>query len=88
MKTTGFYIKLHRERIGLTQIEVAKALGFKTAQYISNIERDLADLPPMHIRTMSKLLGISAEILYTALEHEASRRIRGQNGRRKTQREL
>lgn len=70
MENYGALFKESRERAGLTQVELAKRLGFTSAQYISNIERNLC-LPALeHYRTLSKVLGkpVSRMLLETEIE--------------------
>lgn len=45
--TVGEYLKDLRERASLTQREVSLALGYSSAQFISNFERGIA-LPPLN----------------------------------------
>lgn len=40
-----------RQRAGMTQAELAKALGYDNAQFISNIERGESRLPLNKVRT-------------------------------------
>ncbi len=58
MTALASLLKKHRERKGLTQREVSEVLGFETPQFISNLERGTAILPPKHVRKVSKLLDI------------------------------
>ena len=44
--TLGEYLKKERENLGLSQAQVAKHLGWSSAQFVSNIERDTAVIPP------------------------------------------
>lgn len=44
-KNQGKVVKKYREAKGLTQKEVTDHLGFKSPQFISNIERGLAAIP-------------------------------------------
>ncbi len=55
LRVVGQYLKDKRVEAGYTQFEVAKKLGYLTAQYISNIERGIA-LPPN--RSLTKLIGL------------------------------
>jgi transcriptional regulator with XRE-family HTH domain len=53
-------IKEARLKVGLTQYELGKILDVDT-QFISNIEREIAPLPPKHIRTLSKVLKVPVQ---------------------------
>jgi transcriptional regulator with XRE-family HTH domain len=73
-KNFGQYLKDKRIEAGFTQIEVAKALGNFSPQYISNIERDCSFPPDKILRSMVKLYKISVdEILSLLLEMDARR---------------
>lgn len=49
-------LKTLRERARISQGELGKALGFTSAQFVSNIERGLTLLPTKHYRKAAKLL--------------------------------
>lgn len=76
MRTTGEVIKSYRAKKGFTQTELAKELGYSSAQFVSNWERGISDVPPKQIKPLSKLLGFRPERLYRALERDYSKRIR------------
>lgn len=46
--TTGEYLKKSREKAKLSQGDLAKLLGYKTTQFVSNMERGVS-LPPKNI---------------------------------------
>lgn len=54
----GQQIRIHREKLGLTQEELAKRLGYKDRSTIAKIENDVNDI------TQSKIVAI-AEVLQT-----------------------
>jgi transcriptional regulator with XRE-family HTH domain len=67
-KLVGNYIREHREKVGLSQGDVAKQLRLKTAQSISNIERGISPLPRAKIKKLSTILRIEkGEILTLVL---------------------
>jgi len=43
------WMKVHRMRLGYTQMQVAQYFGFSSPQFISNIERGMAYLPMEHL---------------------------------------
>ena len=47
-----------RLELGISQEDLAKKIGMKQGQFISNIERDLCALPVKYIREISKILDI------------------------------
>ena len=57
-KVIGKFIKVRRTELGLSQNDLARALGYNTSQYISNIERGLASIPFAKIQEMSRLLKV------------------------------
>lgn len=60
----GVYLKNKRFNANLSQSEVAKRLGHKTPQFISNWERGLCHPPIKDIKTLAQLFQISAEDLF------------------------
>lgn len=55
----------HRNKKGLSQIEISRLLGSKkgTGQHYSNIERSKSGLPPKHIHTICEALEIPVAVL-------------------------
>lgn len=58
------YFKNSRERTGLTQSQVAKALGYGTPQFVSNWERGLSYPPVKAIPVLSKLYKVSQDSIF------------------------
>ncbi|MEK6706788.1 MAG: helix-turn-helix transcriptional regulator [Bdellovibrionota bacterium] len=80
-RVVGRFIRERRENLGLSQ----KALGLLftpavTTQFISNIERGVTPLPPVHVTTLSKALQVSGAELLAMLEREYSVRLSNQMG--------
>lgn len=59
----GFYLSSMRAQAGLTQREVADALGYSSGQYVSNFERGIAVPPLNKLNLMVKMYGLSVEHL-------------------------
>lgn len=57
MTYSGHTIKLARENKGMTQQEFAKSMGVHV-QFISNIERGTALIPPKKVKKAAKVLGV------------------------------
>ena len=58
------FLRVAREKAGLTQKEVADQLGYKTSQFISNWERGHS-IPPMNsLKTITKMYKISLNDLF------------------------
>lgn len=55
-KQLGRWLKQMREEAGLTQADLAKALGYDNAQIISNIERGVSAIPQKRIKDFAQHL--------------------------------
>lgn len=67
MEKMGSYLKRVREEAGLSQGAVAKALGYNTAQFISNWERDVSMPPIASLKKLGNLYKIDAEQLFEVM---------------------
>jgi transcriptional regulator with XRE-family HTH domain len=74
-KHIGNYIKELRERRGLSQADVARSLGLRTAQSISNIERGVSPLPRAKIRRFADILGVRKGDIVEAVMREMQERV-------------
>jgi transcriptional regulator with XRE-family HTH domain len=61
----GEYIKERRIEKGLTQADLSKSLGYTSAQFISNIERETAQPPLKSLKTLMRILAISESNMYS-----------------------
>lgn len=61
--TTGEFLKKRREKAKLSQGQLAKALGYKTAQFVSNMERGISLPPKEAVDKLCKLLNIQKKDL-------------------------
>ena len=59
----GERIKKAREAAGMSQREISDALGLSSVQFISNIERGLAQLPPPYIPAVARMIKVSESVL-------------------------
>jgi transcriptional regulator with XRE-family HTH domain len=50
MSQISSLIKEIREKSGKTQNEISKILGYKNAQFISNVEREMCSFPPRKVK--------------------------------------
>jgi transcriptional regulator with XRE-family HTH domain len=66
--TIAELIRSYRNQVGLTQAEVAAELGYETAQFISNWERNLAIPPTYAWRTLARVLRIPPNEVIKALQ--------------------
>ncbi len=51
-------LKELRKEAGLTQATLGKKMGYGSSQFISNIERGIANLPPSKFKKAAKLLKV------------------------------
>jgi transcriptional regulator with XRE-family HTH domain len=63
MTKVGTFIKTTRTEMGLTQKSLATKLGWKSPQFISNIERGEAILPVCQLKKMSRVLSTKTSSL-------------------------
>src|SRR5665647_306258 len=78
----GIFLREKREGVGLSQ----RALGQLfdppvTTQFISNIERGVTPLPPVHIATLVRVLHLGDTELLAVLEREYAAKISNRVGR-------
>lgn len=77
-KLVGTFIRNRRETLGLSQ----RALGLLftppvTTQFISNVERGVTPLPPVHVAILAKALQISEVEIMGQLEREYTVKLSG-----------
>ena len=82
LKLVGEFIRKRRESLGMSQ----RALGLLfdpavTTQFISNVERGVTPLPPVHIPVLSKALVIADSDLMSLLEKEYALKLNGRLGK-------
>lgn len=64
MKLFGQYLKEKRTRVGMSQSDVSKLLGYSSSQFVSNWERGVSS-PPLSIYTkLASLYQVSVEELF------------------------
>ena len=64
------YLKDSRIRAGLSQKDVSDALGYGSAQFVSNWERGVSSPPGNTLRKLAKLYKITLADLYEVLLEE------------------
>jgi len=84
-KLIGEFVRKHREAKGLSQ----RALGLLfnpavTTQFVSNVERGVTPLPPVHIPVLAKALSVDEMEMMALLEQEYVRKLSGRLGSLKT----
>ena len=75
-KLVGDFIKKRREDLGISQRSLG--LGFNppvTTQFISNVERGVTPLPPIHVPVLAKALSTDEAEILALLEKEYAMRL-------------
>ena len=72
----GKMLKQRRIELGIQQMDIAKKLGYGSAQFVSNWERGISNPPPKSIKRLAKILEIDPEIIYDEMERSFSKRLR------------
>ena len=84
-QTLGSYLKDKRIEADLTQLEVAKKLGYSSPQFISNFERGLCSPPLKQLKKITKLYDINpTDIIDLMMDDQLSRLNKTFYGRKKT----
>lgn len=64
------YFKNAREKAGISQIDLAKALGYSSPQYVSNWERGICSPPINKLEFLCKALNLDPnKLMDVMLEH-------------------
>jgi transcriptional regulator with XRE-family HTH domain len=72
-KELGLLLKEHREKVGITQQELADMLGYSSSQFISNFECGIYIPPLKKLRTIVHILRMDPEqVLEIILRKEKS----------------
>lgn len=78
----GTYLRTVREKAGLSQLDLSEAMGLKSAQYLSNIERGVSSLSKAMIPVVAKILKVDAEdIVNVILKDIKEKYLKGLGGR-------
>lgn len=73
--TPGQLIKKHREKIGMTQLELARELGYEIPQFISIVEHGRSKVPLDKCKKISEVLNIKPSIFQTSIKAEFAKEI-------------
>ena len=60
----NIFLRNGRVKSGLTQGQVAKTLGYSTAQFISNWERGVAEPPITSLRQLADIYSVPVDKMY------------------------
>jgi transcriptional regulator with XRE-family HTH domain len=76
MNIVGSFLRSKREAVGLSQRALGQLFAPPvTTQFISNIERGVTPLPPVHIPTLVRALQLTESELISVLEREYATKI-------------
>lgn len=67
MRTFGKVLKKYRKRAGLSQSSLGAKLGYDSGQFISNVERGVADIPAKKLKKLSDILATKSFVFKDAL---------------------
>lgn len=79
----GNFLKKRRLTEGLSQRDVGLKLGYGSAQFISNIERGEASIPPKVIKKLMNVLSISEKEVLKIMLQQHEQYLRSQIGIRR-----
>jgi len=82
--TLSSNIKIRRLELGLTQQQLADAVGYKTRSAIAKIEAGESEVPLSKLVPFAQALDTTVERLLEGLEYEGDHALRNQAGRRLT----
>ena len=78
----GQYIRKRREEIGFSQKALGQRLEPKvTTQFVSNVERGVTPLPPVHVPKLAEVLRVSPDEIMQLLEQEYAAKLSGRLGK-------
>lgn len=72
----GTFLQKKRIKAGLSQGDVAKALGYSSPQFISNFERGLCAPPLNKLRTIITMYEVPAESVMNIMLKEQEKHLR------------
>ena len=76
----GQMIRSYREKKGMTQLDLSKALGYETSQFVSLFERGLSKAPIEVLGRLVLILGLPEkdfkEILFKDFQNEVNERLK------------
>ena len=78
----GTYLKKKRLQSQLSQRDVAVKLGYGSAQFISNIERGEASIPPKMAKKLIQILKLSEKEVIQVLVRDYEHHLRSQIAKR------
>ena len=74
--TIATVIKTTREVKNISQALLSKSIGYKNAQFISNVERGLCSIPAKKVKVVAEVLGIEIDEVVSAMVADYKESIR------------
>jgi len=72
----GIYLREKRIESGLRQVDVSRAIGYTSAQFVSNVERGLCDPPLAVIGVWSDLVGANKNTVFNKMMNNYRGKVR------------
>lgn len=69
------YLKQHRQKKGITQPDLAKALRLSSAMSISNFEKAKAPVPLKHLKKLVKILDLNPKQVIRIIQDEREKEL-------------
>lgn len=66
-KNIAKLVKTNRDKVELSQSQVSMQLGYKNAQFISNLERRLCSIPAKQIKPLAKIIKVDKSEVIKAM---------------------
>jgi transcriptional regulator with XRE-family HTH domain len=76
MNEVGVLIKKRRKVVNITQQVLAKKIGVKSSQYISNAERGISPLATKYIRKVAKALKLDVNKVLVAVVNDYRKKVK------------
>ena len=71
----GGFIKKRRTVLKLTQKQLSESLGFTSSQFISNLERGVAEIPPSRIKDFANILQVDPSEMAKLVSESLKRKV-------------
>jgi len=72
-KRVGAFIRRRREQLGLTQGDIIRALGYKNAASVSNLEQGIEGLPTKRVYAWAEILQVERDDFFRFVTGEVAR---------------
>lgn len=76
MRACAKLVKTQRRELGLSQKQLSLLVGYSSGQFVSNIERKTACIPPSRCGKFAKALGVPFEVVREAITQDFLKSLR------------